>query len=94
MLYLPPGAGLPNRIHGAFVSDDEVHKVVKRLKEIGEPNYNENVLAGHTELETGLSGYDSSEDLEQDELYDRAVSIVLQTKRLRFQNPAKIKNRV
>ena len=81
MLYLPPGAGLPNRIHGAFVSDDEVHKVVKRLKEIGEPNYNENVLAGHSELETGLPGYDSSEDLEQDELYDRAVSIVLQTKK-------------
>ena len=81
MLYLPPGAGLPNRIHGAFVSDDEVHKVVKRLKEIGEPNYNENVLAGHSELETGLSGYNSSEDLEQDELYDRAVSIVLQTKK-------------
>ena len=81
MLYLPPGAGLPNRIHGAFVSDDEVHKVVKRLKEIGRPNYNENVLAGHSETETGLFGCDSSEDFERDELYDRAVSIVLQTKK-------------
>ncbi len=81
MLYLPPGSGLPNRIHGAFVSDDEVHKVVKRLKEIGDPEYNEHVLAGHKELEGNHVSYEGSGDSEKDELYDRAVSIVLQTKK-------------
>ena len=39
MLYLPPGTSLPTRVHGAFVSDEEVHKVVSRLKESGPPNY-------------------------------------------------------
>lgn len=80
MLYLPPGAGLPNRIHGAFVSDEEVHKVVKRLKEIGDPEYNEDVLAGYKE-EVDYTSYDVSEDSEKDELYDRAVSVVLETKK-------------
>src|SRR5260370_16615317 len=44
MLYLPPGSGLPVRVHGAFVSDEEVHRVVNKLKEQGEPNYIEGIL--------------------------------------------------
>ncbi len=46
MLYLPPGSGLPVRVHGAFVSDEEVHRVVDKLKEQGEPNYIEGILEG------------------------------------------------
>src|SRR5690606_21273072 len=53
MLYLPPGTGLPNRVHGAFVSDDEVHRVVEFLKEHGEPDYVEGLLEGALEGETG-----------------------------------------
>lgn len=48
MLYLPPGSGLPNRVHGAFVSDDEVHRVVTFLKEHGEADYIEGILEGGT----------------------------------------------
>ena len=81
MLYLPPGAGLPNRVHGAFVSDEEVHKVVKRLKEIGAPEYNEEVLCGHMDYEGDSANYDGLADSEQDELYDHAVKIVLQTRK-------------
>src|SRR5690606_29440285 len=46
MLYLPPGTGVPTRVHGAFVSDDEVHKVVERLKDSGEPEYIDAILSG------------------------------------------------
>ena len=46
MLYLPPGIGQPVRVHGAFVSDDEVHRVVRHLRSLGEPNYAEGILAG------------------------------------------------
>lgn len=81
MLYLPPGAGLPNRIHGAFVSDEEVHKVVNRLKEIEGPRYNEEVLSGYSEADNNNSGFEGIIDSEQDELYDHAVKIVLQTRK-------------
>src|SRR3546814_17894617 len=53
MLYMPPGTGLPARVHGAFVHDDEVHRVVESLKEQGEPNYVEGLLEGALEGETG-----------------------------------------
>src|SRR5690606_41625000 len=53
MLYMPPGTGLPTRVHGAFVHDDEVHRVVEYLKEQGEPNYVEGLLEGAVEGETG-----------------------------------------
>ena len=50
MLYLPPGTGLPIRVHGAFVSDDEVHRVVEAWKQRGAPDYIEDILAGVEEL--------------------------------------------
>ena len=83
MLYLPPGTAIPMRVHGAFVSDDEVHKVVQRLKKSGTPSYVEEVLAGPTDIPDVLSGGDvmggSAEEI--DELYDQAVAIVTETRR-------------
>jgi S-DNA-T family DNA segregation ATPase FtsK/SpoIIIE len=79
MLYMAPGTGLPVRVHGAFVSDDEVHRVVEWLKEKGEANYIDGVLEGADESNidslTGESGG------EADPLYDQAVAIVLENKR-------------
>jgi len=81
MLYLAPGMGVPTRVHGAFVSDDEVHRVVEALKaECGEPNYIEGILEGGNmdgdgNLEGGLGG---GADAESDPMYDQAVAIVLQ----------------
>ena len=80
MLYMPPGTGYPVRIHGAFVSDHEVHQVVNHLKAMGEPNYIEGILTNETE--GGEAGEFSSDDgAEKDPLYDEAVSIVLKTRR-------------
>jgi DNA segregation ATPase FtsK/SpoIIIE, S-DNA-T family len=84
MLYLAPGTGLPSRVHGAFVSDDEVHRVVSYLKSQGEPNYIEGLLEGGTlEGEGGLADLLSSGngDGESDAMYDQAVAIVLQNRR-------------
>lgn len=84
MLYLPPGMGNPQRVHGAFVSDDEVHRVVEHLKDKqGEPNYIEGILEGGTSDEaTGtLDGVAGSVDGEKDALYDQAVGIVLKHRR-------------
>jgi S-DNA-T family DNA segregation ATPase FtsK/SpoIIIE len=81
MLYQPPGGGYPQRIHGAFVSDAEVHRVVQHLKLQGEPNYIEGILTGGTE-EGGEAGeYGESNGGESDPLYDEAVAIVLKTRR-------------
>ena len=82
MLYLPAGVGLPQRVHGAFVSDGEVHRVVEYLKSQGEPNYIEGVLEGGVAdgEDSGGASY-SGESFgggdEQDVLYDRAVEFVL-----------------
>jgi DNA segregation ATPase FtsK/SpoIIIE, S-DNA-T family len=84
MLYMPSGTGLPIRVHGAFVSDDEVHRVVAYLKTQGEPNYIEGVLEGGT-----VDGDDSAlGDLlggggggEKDPMYDQAVEIVLKNRK-------------
>ena len=83
MLYLAPGTGLPVRVHGAFVSDDEVHRVVDYLKSQGEPNYIEGILEGGV-----LDGDGGDAPLggptgggESDAMYDQAVAIVLQHKR-------------
>ena len=82
MLYLPAGVGLPQRVHGAFVSDDEVHRVVEYLKSQGEPNYIEGVLEGGVAdgEDSGSASY-SGEGFgggdEQDVMYDRAVEFVL-----------------
>ena len=79
MLYLAPGTGLPVRVHGAFVSDDEVHRVVEYLKSQGEPNYIEGILEGGTlEEEGGAMPGGGSADGESDPMYDQAVGIVLQ----------------
>ena len=80
MLYMPPGTGYPVRIHGAFVSDHEVHQVVNHLKAMGEPNYIEGILTNETE--GGEAGEFSSDDgAEKDPLYDEAVNIVLTSRR-------------
>ena len=80
MLFLPPGAGVPIRVHGAFVSDDEVHSVVSDWKERGDPDYLEEVLStSHVAVagEVNLTG-----DTETDEpLYDEAVAFVLESRR-------------
>ncbi len=83
MLYLPPGTAIPNRVHGAFVSDEEVHKVVERLKRSGEPEYIDAILNGPSDGgEDGIPGLDGGDgDGEQDELYDQAVRIVTETRR-------------
>ncbi len=81
MLYMAPGSGVPMRVHGAFVSDQEVHKVVNHLKRAGEPDYIEEILHSNqpgSELpgEAPLDGDDES-----DPLYDQAVRIVTETRR-------------
>jgi S-DNA-T family DNA segregation ATPase FtsK/SpoIIIE len=84
MLYLPSGTGLPVRVHGAFVSDEEVHRVVEYLKTQGEPNYIEGILEGGSLSDEGsnLDGSPSGGgDGEQDPMYDNAVAIVLQHKK-------------
>jgi S-DNA-T family DNA segregation ATPase FtsK/SpoIIIE len=83
MLYMPPGTGLPVRVHGAFVSDEEVHRVVKHLQALGEPNYIEGILEGGTlEGEGGADGAPAGEGGgEADALYDQAVQVVLKNRR-------------
>ena len=82
MLYLPPGTAIPTRVHGAFVSDEEVHKVVERLKDSGEPEYVHAVLSGPGDSAEDFAGSaDFSADIEQDELYDQAVRIVTESRR-------------
>ncbi|OHC27288.1 MAG: cell division protein FtsK [Pseudomonadales bacterium RIFCSPLOWO2_12_59_9] len=83
MLYLPPGTGLPIRVHGAFVSDEEVHRVVEAWKLRGAPDYIEEILAG---VEEPGSGFDSGsgeggEGSEEDPLYDEAVRFVTESRR-------------
>ncbi|MDE2389510.1 MAG: DNA translocase FtsK 4TM domain-containing protein, partial [Betaproteobacteria bacterium] len=83
MLYLPPGSGYPQRVHGAFVADHEVHKVVEYLKEHGEPDYIEEILqAGEEENDNGGSAeIKKPSEGEADPLYDEAVAIVVKTRR-------------
>lgn len=84
MLYLAPGTGLPVRVHGAFVSDEEVHRVVEYLKTQGEPNYIEGILEGGTlDGEGGPAGegLGGGADGEADPMYDQAVQVVLQHRR-------------
>jgi len=79
MLYQPPGTNYPQRVHGAFVSDQEVHRVVDYLKSMGEPDYIEGILTGGEESEAGDG--ELGEGGETDPLYDEAVAIVLRTRR-------------
>jgi S-DNA-T family DNA segregation ATPase FtsK/SpoIIIE len=83
MLYMPSGTQLPVRVHGAFVSDEEVHRVVNYLKTQGEPNYIEGILEGGVLDGDGgdVAAGDAPGGGESDALYDNAVAIVLQHKR-------------
>ncbi len=80
MLYLPPGTAVPTRVHGAFVSDDEVHRVVADWKRRGAPDYLEEVLTGGSSDESDAA--EAGGDVEQDDaLYDEAVAYVLESRR-------------
>ena len=83
MLYLPPGTGLPIRVHGAFVSDEEVHRVVEAWKQRGSPDYIEDILAGVEEAGSGFEGggEGGGEGSEEDPLYDEAVRFVTESRR-------------
>ena len=82
MLYMASGTGLPVRVHGAFVSDDEVHRVVSYLKTQGEPDYIDGVLEGGTvEGENGYAEGLGSGDSEKDPMYDQAVEVVLKNRK-------------
>ena len=85
MLYLPPGTGLPIRVHGAFVSDEEVHRVVEAWKARGAPDYIEEILVGVEDSGGGLDGgggdSGSGEGSEEDPLYDEAVRFVTESRR-------------
>nr|WP_319018124.1 DNA translocase FtsK 4TM domain-containing protein [Gallaecimonas mangrovi] len=81
MLYLPPGSGVPTRVHGAFVDDHEVHRVVEDWKKRGKPQYIDAILAGEMTQETLLPGESMDDDAERDPLYDEAVAFVIESRR-------------
>ena len=82
MLYLAPGTGVPVRVHGAFVSDEEVHRVATDWKQRGKPDYLDEILEGGVSIDGDTDGNsDGANDAEQDALYDQAVQIVLETRR-------------
>ncbi|MGM0517641.1 MAG: DNA translocase FtsK [Pseudomonadota bacterium] len=83
MLYLPPGSGMPMRVHGAFVGDDEVHRVVEALKTLGEPEYVDEVLSEATAANVTLPGEKPvrADGEAVDELYDQAVAIVTESRK-------------
>jgi S-DNA-T family DNA segregation ATPase FtsK/SpoIIIE len=80
MLYLPPGSGHPQRVHGAFVGDEEVRKVVEYLKSRAQPQYIEGMLDSADDLDDESGAFDEA-DAESDPLYDQAVEIVLKSRR-------------
>lgn len=84
MLYMPPGTSVPIRVHGAFVDDHEVHKVVDDWKRRGEPNYLEDVLSGGESNDPIAAAFndDGSTGNEQDALFDEAVAFVTETRRV------------
>jgi len=81
MLFLPPGTGYPQRVHGAFVADEEVHRVVEYLKQFGEPEYEESILAGPSDENASQDLFGDTPDVEADPLYDEAVAFVLRSRR-------------
>jgi DNA segregation ATPase FtsK/SpoIIIE, S-DNA-T family len=83
MLFLPAGKSIPERVHGAFVDDPEVHRVVNDWKKRGEPNYIESITNGGPEVDAAMMpGMNSgAEDSEQDPLYDEAVAFVMETRK-------------
>ncbi|KAA0875397.1 DNA translocase FtsK [Nitrincola tapanii] len=82
MLFLPAGTSIPNRVHGAFVSDDEVHRTVEAWKQMGPPNYIEDLLSEGGSEESAFSGGSGGlYDDEQDALYDEAVAFVTESRK-------------
>jgi S-DNA-T family DNA segregation ATPase FtsK/SpoIIIE len=82
MLYMASGTGLPVRVHGAYVSDDEVHRVVAYLKSQGQPDYIDGVLEGGTvDGDDDLLGEGGGNDAEKDPMYDQAVEVVLKNRK-------------
>ncbi len=83
MLFLPPGTGYPQRVHGAFAGDDEVHRVVEHWKQFGEPDYDDAILAPDPAEASGgdLFGDGPGGDAEADPLYDEAAAFVLTSRR-------------
>jgi len=83
MLHLAPGTGVPTRVHGAFVSDQEVHRAVAYIKEMSPSDYIEGIVSAHTDMATLLPGETMEGDVsaESDPLYDEAVVIVTQSRR-------------
>tara|TARA_R110001606_G_scaffold255674_2_gene403862 strand:- start:62109 stop:64355 length:2247 start_codon:yes stop_codon:yes gene_type:complete len=84
MLYLPGGTSVPERVHGAFVSDEEVHRVCDDWRKRGEPNYLDEILEGGSDLSAplpGMEGIDGGGSDEDDPLYDEAVAYVTQSRR-------------
>ena len=81
MLYLPPGTGFPQRVHGAFVADHEVHKVVEYLKKLAQPQYVEACSKGRSRGARATACSKAGRRAKSDPLYDQAVAIVLKTRR-------------
>jgi S-DNA-T family DNA segregation ATPase FtsK/SpoIIIE len=81
MLYLPPGTGFPQRVHGAYVADQEVHKVVEYLKKLAQPQYVQGVLEEPESDTDSAAVIEGGGAGEADPLYDQAVEIVLKTRR-------------
>ncbi|PCE25004.1 hypothetical protein BWP39_10795 [Paraburkholderia acidicola] len=81
MLFLPPGTGYPQRVHGAFVADEEVHRIVEYLKQFGEPQYEEGILDGPASEGAAQDLFGDAPDAEADPLYDEAVAFVVRTRR-------------
>ena len=82
MLYLPPGKALPERVHGAFVADHEVHQVVEYLKATGEPDYDPGILDEPEAGAAAIPGLEpASAEAETDPLYDQAVQIVIESRK-------------
>ena len=85
MLFLPPGTSVPDRLHGAFVEDHEVHKVVADWKRRGQPNYLNEVTDEAVSATVAVPGFlspeDSNKDEESDPLYDEAVSFVIESRK-------------
>jgi DNA segregation ATPase FtsK/SpoIIIE, S-DNA-T family len=81
MLYLAPGTGLPLRVHGAYVADEEVHRVVEHLKKVGKPEYVADILAAPAAEAGEIGAGDAADNAEADPMYDQAVDVVLKTRR-------------
>ena len=82
MLYLPPGTGVPTRVHGAFVDDHEVHRVVADWKKRGEPNYIKDILQSDASLDSILPGEEAEGDNEIDALFDEVVAFITETRKV------------